>query len=122
MEGAGAFIEKGIKVVDLGADFRIENANNWSEWYGMEHTQPTLLSEAVYGLPEVRRDAVKSARLVANPGCYPTAVLLALKPLMENNLIDCSNIIADCKSGTSGAGRGANQATLFCEVTEAFKL
>jgi len=121
MEGAGAFIDKGIKVVDLGADFRIDDAENWSDWYGMEHTQPALLAEAVYGLPEVRREAVSAARLVANPGCYPTAVLLALKPLLGNNLIDCSNIIADCKSGTSGAGRAANQATLFCEVTESFK-
>ena len=121
MEDAGAFIKKGIKVIDLGADFRIDDAKNWSKWYGTEHTQAALLSEAVYGLPEVRRDAIKNARLVANPGCFPTAVLLALKPLMENKLIDYSNIIADCKSGTSGAGRTTNQATLFCEVTDSFK-
>jgi N-acetyl-gamma-glutamyl-phosphate reductase len=121
MEGTGAFIEKGIKVVDLGADFRIDDAANWSDWYGMKHTQPELLAEAVYGLPELRRKAVSNARLIANPGCYPTAILLALKPLLENKLIDCSNIIADCKSGTSGAGRVANQATQFCEVAESFK-
>jgi len=121
MNNAALFLEKNIKVVDLGADFRITNATTWSDWYKMEHTQESLLKEAVYGQPEMKRDAIKDARLVANPGCYPTAVLLALKPLLQNNLIDTSNIIADCKSGTSGAGRIANQATLFCEITESFK-
>jgi len=121
MNNAALFLEKNIKVVDLGADFRISNASIWSDWYKMEHTQETLLKEAVYGQPEIKREAIKEARLVANPGCYPTAVLLALKPLLQNNLIDTSNIIADCKSGTSGAGRIANQATLFCEITESFK-
>jgi len=87
----------------------------------MEHSQSSLLEEAVYGQPEIRRDAIRNARLVANPGCYPTAVLLALKPLLENGLIDTSSIIADCKSGASGAGRIANQATLLCEITESFK-
>ena len=87
----------------------------------MVHTQVSLLNEAVYGQPEINRSAIKEARLIANPGCYPTAVLLALKPLLENSLIDPSNIIADCKSGASGAGRNANQATLFCEITESFK-
>ena len=121
MNSAKSFLEKGIKVVDLGADFRIHDADLWSDWYKMEHSQSSLLEEAVYGQPEIRRDAIKNARLVANPGCYPTAVLLALKPLLENGLIDTSNIIADCKSGASGAGRIANQTTLLCEITESFK-
>jgi N-acetyl-gamma-glutamyl-phosphate reductase len=88
MNSAKSFLEKGIKVVDLGADFRIHDADLWSDWYKMEHSQSSLLEEAVYGQPEIRRDAIKNARLVANPGCYPTAVLLALKPLLENGLID----------------------------------
>lgn len=121
MEGAGAFINQGIKVIDLGADFRISNAKEWSRWYNMEHTQTQLLDKAVYGLPENNREQIKEAALLANPGCYPTAVQLALKPLIINNLIDLSNIVADCKSGVSGAGRGANQATLLCEASESFK-
>lgn len=121
MEKAGAFIEKGIKVIDLGADFRINDAKQWSKWYGMAHTQATLLANAVYGLPENNRNTIKNAMLVANPGCYPTAVQLALKPLISNKLIDLSTIIADCKSGVSGAGRAANQATLLCELSESFK-
>ena len=121
MQGAGEFIAKGIKVIDLGADFRISDAQEWSQWYNMEHTQTQLLDKAVYGLPENNREQIKEAMLIANPGCYPTAVQLALKPLIINNLIDLSNIVADCKSGVSGAGRGANQATLLCEASESFK-
>ena len=121
MNSAGLFLERNIKVIDLGADFRITDSAIWSEWYNMEHTQESLLNEAVYGQPEIKRSAIKDARLIANPGCYPTAVILALKPLLENSLIDPSNIIADCKSGASGAGRNANQATLLCEITESFK-
>ncbi|MBT6279293.1 MAG: N-acetyl-gamma-glutamyl-phosphate reductase, partial [Candidatus Thioglobus sp.] len=121
MEGAGAFIDKGIKVIDLGADFRITDQTEWSKWYGMEHTQATLLDSAVYGLPETNRDQVKEAMLLANPGCYPTAVQLALKPLITNKLISLTGIVADCKSGVSGAGRGANQAMLLCEASESLK-
>ncbi|MDB9829085.1 N-acetyl-gamma-glutamyl-phosphate reductase, partial [Candidatus Thioglobus sp.] len=121
MEGAGAFIDKGIKVIDLGADFRITDQTEWSKWYGMEHTQAELLNSAVYGLPETNRAQVKDAMLLANPGCYPTAVQLALKPLIENKLISLSGIVADCKSGVSGAGRGANQAMLLCETSESLK-
>jgi N-acetyl-gamma-glutamyl-phosphate reductase len=121
MENAGAFIKKGIKVIDLGADFRISDAQEWSKYYAMAHTQAKLLENAVYGLPENNRADIKNATLIANPGCYPTAVQLALKPLIEHKLIDLSNIIADCKSGVSGAGRGANQATLLCETSESFK-
>ena len=121
MNNAGLFLERNIKVVDLGADFRINDSKIWSNWYNMEHTEESLLNEAVYGQPEIYRETIKEARLIANPGCYPTAVLLALKPLLEKNLIDPSNIIADCKSGASGAGRNANQANLLCEITESFK-
>lgn len=121
MEGAGAFIDKGIKVIDLGADFRITDQAEWSKWYGMEHTQAELLDSAVYGLPETNRAQVKDAMLLANPGCYPTAVQLALKPLITNKLISLSGIVADCKSGVSGAGRAANQAMLLCETSESLK-
>jgi len=121
MNNAALFLEKNIKVVDLGADFRISNASIWSDWYKMGHTQASLLNEAVYGQPEINRSTIKKARLIANPGCYPTAVQLALKPLIANKLVDLSNIIADCKSGVSGAGRGANQAALLCEAGESFK-
>ena len=121
MEGAGAFIDKGIKVIDLGADFRITDQTEWSKWYGMEHTQAELLDSAVYGLPETNRVQVKDAMLLANPGCYPTAVQLALKPLITNKLISLSGIVADCKSGVSGAGRAANQAMLLCETSESLK-
>lgn len=121
MKGAGAFIEKGIKVIDLGADFRITDSDEWSKWYGLEHTQPSLLKSAIYGLPETNRKKIKDAMLIANPGCYPTAIQLALKPLIDNQLIDLSNIVADCKSGVSGAGRTANQAMLLCETSESLK-
>ena len=121
MEGAGAFIDKGIKVIDLGADFRITDQTEWSKWYGMEHTQAELLDSAVYGLPETNRAQVKDAMLLANPGCYPTAVQLALKPLITNKLISLSGIVADCKSGASGAGRAVNQAMLLCETSESLK-
>ena len=99
-------------------DFRIKDIPTWEQWYGTQHACPALVEEAVYGLPEMNRDAIRSARLVANPGCYPTAVVLALLPLLANKLVDPKTIIADCKSGASGAGRNANTATLFCEVTE----
>ncbi|WXU00184.1 MAG: N-acetyl-gamma-glutamyl-phosphate reductase [Catillopecten margaritatus gill symbiont] len=121
MENAGAFVEKGIKVIDLGADFRLNDKQEYQKWYGLEHTQGDLLAEAVYGLCEINREQIKDARLIANPGCYPTAIQLGLKPLIDNKLIDLSTIIADCKSGVSGAGRGANQATLLCEASESFK-
>lgn len=121
MESAGAFVEKGIKVIDLGADFRLNDKQEYQQWYGLEHTQSDLLAEAVYGLCEINREQIKTANLIANPGCYPTAIQLGLKPLIDSKLIDLTTIIADCKSGVSGAGRGANQATLLCEVSESFK-
>jgi N-acetyl-gamma-glutamyl-phosphate reductase len=121
MENSQKLIEKNIKVIDLGADFRIQDASKWSKWYAMEHTQTDLLKTAIYGLPENNRKAIKNAKLVANPGCYPTAIQLALKPLIANKLIDLSNIIADCKSGVSGAGKKPNQAILLCEASESIK-
>ncbi len=121
MKGVPQLLDAGTKVIDLAADFRIKNIDVWSQWYGMEHACPDLVAEAVYGLPELNREQVKSARLVANPGCYPTAVTLGLLPLLENGLIDPESIIADTKSGASGAGRQANVGTLLCEAGDSFK-
>jgi len=114
-------LAKGVKVIDLSADFRIKDAKIWSHWYGMEHACPDLLEKAVYGLPEINRDLIKTASLVANPGCYPTAVQLGFIPLLKNNLVDPGSLIADVKSGVSGAGRKANTGTLLCEASENFK-
>ncbi len=121
MSQAVALLEAGIKLIDLAADFRIKHIPTWEQWYGATHACPELVDEAVYGLPELNRDAIRGARLVANPGCYPTSVILALMPLLVNKLIDAKSIIADCKSGTSGAGRNASIGTGFCEVTESVK-
>ncbi len=118
---AAQLLEKGVKVIDLSADFRLQDAQEWQRWYGMEHACAELIKEAVYGLPEVNREAIKSARLVACPGCYPTAVQLGFLPLIENNLIDAGHLIADVKSGVSGAGRKAELATLMSETGESFK-
>ncbi|MEJ2057650.1 MAG: N-acetyl-gamma-glutamyl-phosphate reductase [Desulfofustis sp.] len=115
-----AFLEAGKKVVDLSADFRIKDVEVYERWY-QPHTAAELLGEAVYGLPELYREEVRSANLVANPGCYPTSITLALAPLLKADLIDTGSIIIDSKSGVSGAGRGATVGTLFCEVTEGFK-
>jgi len=114
-------LEAGVKVIDLAADFRLKDTAVWQHWYGMEHACPEILEEAVYGLPEINREAIKTARIIANPGCYPTAVSLGYIPLIENSLIDDAHLIADAKSGVSGAGRGANVATLLCEATESVK-
>mgnify|MGYP002725567677 CR=1 FL=1 len=114
-------LEAGTRVVDLAADFRLKDAAEWEQWYGMPHACSDLLEEAVYGLPELNRDAVKSARLVANPGCYPTAVSLGFLPLLEAGLIDTGSLIADTKSGVSGAGRKASVGALMGECGESFK-
>jgi len=111
----------GVRVIDLAADFRLKDPAVWKQWYGMDHACPDILGEAVYGLPELNRADIKQARVVANPGCYPTAVQLGFLPLLEQGLIDPANLIADAKSGVSGAGRQANIATLLCESTESFK-
>lgn len=121
MKGAQALLDKGIKVIDLAADYRLKDLSVWKHWYGMEHASPDLVASAVYGLPELNRQHIIDAPLVANPGCYPTAVTLGLLPLVTNGLADLSSIIADCKSGASGAGRGANVATLLCEAGDSFK-
>lgn len=114
-------IEAGVKVIDLAADFRIKDIQVWEKWYGMEHACPDYVAQAVYGLPEVNREAIQSASLIANPGCYPTAVQLGFLPLIEQKLVNTEHLIADCKSGVSGAGRGANVGTLLCEASESFK-
>jgi N-acetyl-gamma-glutamyl-phosphate reductase len=110
----------GKKVVDLSADYRLHNPAIYEAWY-QEHTSPELLAEAVYGLPELYREHIATARLTANPGCYPTSVILALAPLLRKGMIDPATLIIDSKSGTSGAGRAANVGTLFCEVSDGFK-
>ena len=110
----------GAKVVDLSADFRFRDKNLYEQWY-QEHTSPDLLREAVYGLPELYREAIKNTRLVGNPGCYPTSVILGLAPLLAAELIEPQSIIADCKSGASGAGRGVSLGTLYCEVNDGFR-
>ncbi len=121
METAGAFINKGIKIIDLGPDFRLRDKDEYAQWYGLENFQDDLLASSVYGLSEINREQIKDAQLIGNPGCFPTTVLLALKPLIEKNLIDLSNIVVDSKTGVSGAGRGANQAMLLCEASESVK-
>ncbi|VAW69844.1 N-acetyl-gamma-glutamyl-phosphate reductase [hydrothermal vent metagenome] len=118
---APQLLEAGVKVIDLAADFRLKDTDSWQQWYGMEHACPKVLAEAVYGLPELNRQAIQQARIVANPGCYPTAVSLGFIPLIENALIDDQHLIADAKSGVSGAGRGASVASLLCEATESVK-
>ncbi len=121
MTQAEALLAAGIRVIDLAADFRLRHAPTWEQWYGMAHACPALLEDAVYGLPELNRDAIRNARLVANPGCYPTSVILALLPLLKNRLVEPKSIVADCKSGVSGAGRKADLGTAFGEVTESVK-
>ena len=111
----------GVKVIDLAADFRLKDPAVWRRWYGLPHACENLLSEAVYGLPELNRAAIRRTRLVANPGCYPTAILLGFLPLVEQRLIDLTDLIADAKSGVSGAGRAAKVGMLLCEAGESFK-
>lgn len=121
MKSTPALLDAGVRVIDLAADFRIKNPKEWTKWYGEEHACPDVLAEAVYGMPEVNRDKIVNARIVANPGCYPTAVQLGFIPLIEQKLIDTSRLIADAKSGVSGAGRKANVGTLLGEASENFK-
>ena len=109
------------KVIDLSADFRIKDVKVYEEWYGIEHKAPQFIEEAVYGLCEINREAIKKARLIANPGCYPTCSTLSIYPAVKEGLIDPDTIIIDAKSGTSGAGRGAKVANLYCEVNENIK-
>lgn len=121
MQQTRALLDAGVKVIDLAADFRIKDVKEWESWYKLEHACPDLVGEAVYGLPEVNREAIKKARLIANPGCYPTATQLGFLPLIENGLVDTSHLVADCKSGVSGAGRKAETHILFAEAADNFK-
>jgi len=121
MKMARELLDAGVKVIDLAADFRIKDIALWEKWYGMSHACPELVAEAVYGLPEINRATIKGARLVANPGCYPTATLLGFLPLVERGLISRDGLIADCKSGISGAGRKPAVGLLHAETEGNFK-
>jgi N-acetyl-gamma-glutamyl-phosphate reductase len=121
MQQARDLLEAGVRVIDLAADFRIKDIAVWEKWYGMTHACPDLVAEAVYGLPEVNRAQIASAQLVANPGCYPTAVQLGFLPLLKAGIVDESSLIADAKSGVSGAGRKAETHILFAEAGDNFK-
>lgn len=118
---AEALLARHVKVIDLSADFRIKDVAEWTKWYGMAHACPDLIAEAVYGLPEINRANIIKANLIACPGCYPTAVQLGFLPLIEHGLVDTSNLIADVKSGVSGAGRKAQVSSLMSETGESFK-
>lgn len=121
MQQTRELLDAGVKVIDLAADFRIQDIAEWSKWYGMEHACPDLVAEAVYGLPEINREKIKGARLIANPGCYPTAVQLGFMPLIEAGVVETGWMVADCKSGVSGAGRKAEIGALFAEASDTFK-
>ncbi len=114
-------LEAGVRVIDLAADFRLKDPAEWERWYGMPHSCPELLAKAVYGLPEMHREAIRGARLVACPGCYPTAIQLGFLPLLEAGVVDAGRLIADAKSGVSGAGRKAAVGTLLAECSESLK-
>ncbi len=121
MTHARKLMEDGVKLIDLAADFRIKDVAVWEQWYGMQHACPELVEQAVYGLPELNREAVKSAQILANPGCYPTATTLGFLPLVKADLVDIADLIADTKSGVTGAGRGASVTNLYSEVADSFK-
>lgn len=110
-----------VKIIDLSADFRIKDVNRYEEWYGIKHQNPEFIDEAVYGLCEINREDIKKARLIANPGCYPTCSTLSIYPMAKEGLIEMNSVIIDAKSGTSGAGRGAKVNNLYCEVNENIK-
>ncbi len=121
MTHARALAKAGVKLIDLASDFRLKDPAVWEKWYGMPHACPELLAEAVYGLPELNRTLIKNAWLIANPGCYPTAVQLGFLPLLENKLVDPARLVADAKSGVSGAGRKAELHALFAEAADSMK-
>jgi len=121
MTHARELVSAGVRLIDLAADFRLKDTAEWERWYKMPHACPELLADAVYGFPEVNRNKVCKARIVANPGCYPTAVQLGFLPLIENDLIDADHLIADAKSGVSGAGRKAETHFLFSETADTMK-
>jgi N-acetyl-gamma-glutamyl-phosphate reductase len=121
MQQAPALLQRGVRVIDLAADFRISDVAVWEKWYGMQHAAPDWVAQAIYGLPEINREKIRGAQLVANPGCYPTAVQLGFKPLIEAKLLAPESLIADVKSGVSGAGRKAETHILFSEAADNFK-
>jgi len=121
MGEARALVDAGVRVIDIAADFRLKDVALWEQWYGVKHACPELVGEAVYGLPEVNRDKIREARLVANPGCYPTSIQLGFLPLVEAGIVDLDHLIADAKSGVSGAGRKAEVHTLLAEASDNFK-
>ncbi len=121
MHDAPALLDAGVRLIDLAADFRLRDAKEWSRWHGMNHVCPELLGQAVYGLPEINREAIRQARLVANPGCYPTAIILGFLPLLRAGLGRGGTLIADAKSGASGAGRKASIPALLTEAGENFR-
>lgn len=123
MNQARELLEQGVRIIDLAADFRLQDTAAFEQWYKMPHECPDILQQSAYGIPELNRDAISKAKVVGNPGCYPTTVLLGLAPLYGHNkaLLDGSRIIADCKSGVSGAGRKAAVGTLFAEASDTFK-
>jgi len=121
MTQASALLDAGVRVIDLSADFRIRDVAEWERWYKVRHAAPELLGEAVYGLPELHRARIRNARLVANPGCYPTAVQLGFLPLVERGVIELEHMIADAKSGVSGAGKKVEENLLFSEASDNFK-
>ncbi len=121
MQQARTLFDAGVKIIDIAADFRIKDIATWEKWYATKHACPELVAQAVYGLPEVNRDEIRRARIVANPGCYPTAVQLGFLPLVKSGRVDLEHLIADAKSGVSGAGRKAEVHTLFAEASDNFK-
>jgi len=121
MEQARRLVDAGVRIVDIAADFRIRDVAVWERWYGRKHACPDLVGEAVYGLPEVNRERIREARIVANPGCYPTCVQLGFLPLLEAGVVDVGHLIADAKSGVSGAGRRAEVNLLLAEASDNFK-
>lgn len=121
MQQAKTLLAAGVRVIDLAADFRIKDVATWEKWYGMKHGCPELIEQAVYGLPEMYRDQIRGAQLIANPGCYPTSVQLGFMPLLKAGVVDVKNLIADAKSGVSGAGRKAEVHSLFAEAGDNFK-
>ena len=118
---AGQALKSGVKVIDLGADFRLDDSETYEKWYKVKHENPEINKQAVYGLPELYREKIKESSIVAAPGCYPTSAILAAAPLLKKNLVKTENIIVDSKSGVSGAGRGLKTESLFTEVNENFK-
>jgi len=121
MQQTRALLDAGVRVIDLAADFRIQDIAVWEHWYKMKHACPDLVAEAVYGLPEINRGRIKGARLIANPGCYPTSVQLGFLPLLASGAVDTGFLVADVKSGVSGAGRKPETHTLFAEAADNFK-